>query len=358
MNESHSSLPRPSLPSLSVVLVSHRSRPDLERCLPTLYAQAYEGLEVIVVDNTPGAAQQRELAEWLERSYPQVKVVAAPDNAGYAGGNNLGLGAVSGELALILNPDTELRPGALGTLVDAVLAHPEALVTAKLLLPDGTINACGLQLHYTGVTSCRGLGQPWSAHVGLHSVPLVSGAAFVARTEILRELGGFADYFMYLEDAELSLRARLRGYEILCAGDAHITHRYAPKLTPQKFYYLERNRLLTLLRVYEAATLRRFAPALLLTELLTWAFALLKGPRFLAARARSYGWLWRERRVWRSARKTVQETRRVGDAQLLRESCAGLPFEQLVGSPPVARFLHRLADPLYLLVWQPRQGLR
>lgn len=328
--------------SLSIIVVAYRSRADLERCLPTLYREGCEALEVIVVDNAPDDGT----AAWLRRTYPQVKVLANTSNGGYAGGNNLGLEAATGEFVLILNPDTELHPGALDTLAETARRHPDALITAKLLLPDGTLNACGLQMHYTGVTSCRGFGGSAAAHAGVHPVPLLSGAAFIARREVLTELGGFADYFMYLEDAELSLRAKLRGYRILCAGDAHVTHHYAPKMSPQKLYYLERNRLLTLLRVYEAKTLRQLAFALLLTELLTWAFALLKGPHYLWARARAYGWLWRKRASWRAERRVLQRERTVTDAHLLADSLAELPFEQLA-KPALARFLDSATRPLY-----------
>lgn len=333
----------PAYPSLSVILVAYRSRADLERCLPTLYREGYEALEVIVVDNAPDDGP----AAWLERSYPQVRVLANASNGGYAGGNNLGLAAATGEFVLILNPDTELHPGALGALVEAARRHPDALVTAKLLQADGTLNACGLQMHYTGVSSCRGLGQSAAAHAGVHPVPLLSGAAFIAAREVLKKVGGFDEaYFMYYEDIDLSLRAKLRGYRVLCAGDAHVTHHYALAMNPTKFYYLERNRLLTLLRVYEGQTLRQLALALLLTELLTWAFAFLKGPHYLWAQARAYGWLWRQRASWRAERRVVQQQRTITDAPLLADSLAELPFEQLV-KPALARFLNSATRPLY-----------
>ena len=330
--------------SLSVILVAYRSLNDLERCLPTLYCEGSEGLEVIVVDNGPDDGT----AAWLERTYPHVKRLAADSNGGYSGGNNAGLEAATGEFVLILNPDTELHPGARAELVAAARRHPDALITAKLLQADGTLNACGLQMHYTGVSSCRGLGERAAAHAGVHPVPLLSGAAFIAARKVLKKLGGFAPgYFMYHEDVDLSLRAKLRGYRILCAGDAHVTHHYALSMSPTKFYYLERNRLLTLLRVYEAQTLRRLAPALLLTELLTWAFALLKGPRYLAARARAYSWLWQRRASWRAERRALQRQRTLTDAQLLVGSLTELPFKQLVSSRRLARFLNRVTRPLY-----------
>lgn len=108
------------------------------------------------------------------------------------------------------------------------------------------VNACGNEMHYTGITSCRGLGMPTEAFTGLHEVPLVSGAAFIARRGLLNNLGQFDElFFMYHEDTDVSLRARSRGHRILCAASAVVTHHYELQMSPTKFYYLERNRLLT-----------------------------------------------------------------------------------------------------------------
>lgn len=338
-------------PALSIVIVSYHSREDLERCLPTIERQDFDDYEIIVVDNAPSDGT----GEWLECTYPNAIVVSNEANTGYAGGNNLGIRHASGEHVLILNPDTELHDGALAALVDAVRKHPGALITAKLLSPDGTVNACGNEMHYTGITSCRGIGKPADAYAGTESVPLVSGAAFIARRNLLDDLGGFdARFFMYHEDSDLSLRARSRGCQILCAADSVVTHHYLQGMSPNKLYHLERNRLLTLFKNLEARTLIRLALPLLLTELATWVFALSRGPEYLGARARGYVWLWRERRTWAAERAKAQGLRRVSDAQLLATSTVDLPFDQLT-NPRIARFLDSVTGPVFRLL-RPRSA--
>ena len=334
-------------PRLSVVIVNFHSRTDLERCLPSIARQGVERVEVIVVDNAPGDGS----AAWLEREHPGVIVIANGANTGYAGGSNLGLRHASGEHVLVLNPDTELHARALHTLLQALHEHPDALITPKLLAPDGSVNACGNQMHPTGITTCRGLGAPAAAYAGTHAVPLISGAAFVARRATLLALAGFDErFFMYLEDADLSLRARAQGHALLCAADAVVTHHYELAMSAAKLFHLERNRWLMLLKNYERGTLWRLAPALALTEVATWAFALTRGPAYVGARLRAYGWLWRERRAWRVARAETQAARRLSDAVLLADAPTALPFEQLVSSPRLARALDTLTTPLYRLV--------
>ncbi|RYC67819.1 glycosyltransferase family 2 protein [Spirosoma sordidisoli] len=337
------------MPELSIVIVAYNSLADLSRCLPTL-ARAARNLahEVILVDNYG----HDHLADWVKTHYPAGRFIANPVNSGYAGGNNLGIGQATGTWTLLLNPDTELEPDSLDRLMATARQNPDAFITPKLLNPDGTINACGNQMQYTGVTSCRGLNQPASAYVAIEEVPLLSGAALLAPTRALRELGGFEEsYFMYFEDTDLSLRARLAAYTLLCEPRAVITHYYRLGMSPDKFYYLERNRLLTFLRVFSRSTLMRLLPALLLTEALMWSFTL-RGVSYMSARFRAYQWIWQHGAVIRKQHQQIQRQRRVSDRQVLQNSLVALPFDQLVGGG-VGKVLNALLQPIYRLL-RPR----
>lgn len=301
-----------------MVLVAYNSLNDLERCLPTLFMAAGSlPVDVVVVDNYG----QDNLAPWLAAYYPAVRCFANAGNSGYAGGNNLGIVQARGTWTLLLNPDTALAPDCLDQLMTTARRYPTAFITPKLLNPDGTINACGNQMQYTGVTTCRGLNEPASTYTTVEEVPLLSGAALLAPTKALREIGAFEDsYFMYFEDTDLSLRARLAGYTLLCEPNAVLTHYYRLGMSPTKFYYLERNRLLTFLRVFSKASLKRLLPGMLLTEGLMWVYAL-RGIGYLRARCRTYGWLWRHRAlIWGTAPRYSTPT-----AGIRQNAAAGQP---------------------------------
>src|SRR5262249_20620476 len=101
--------------------------------------------------------------------------------------------------------------------------------------------------------------------------------------------------------------------------------------TPRKFFYLERNRWLMLLWNLRWATLAALGPGLAVAEGMAWAYAGLRGPRYLAAKARSYAWLLTHGAFIRRQRAAVQRRRRVGDDALLACFTARLPAEQLLG---------------------------
>ncbi len=312
-------------PALSLILVAYNSLTDLQRCLSSIDQQqdfAAEELEIIVVDNHGHDG----VSDWLSATYPTVILLPNPANTGYAGGNNLGLARATGQWVLFLNPDTYLAPGCLARLMATAHAHPTAFLNPKLLNPNGTVNACGNECHYTGITTCRGLNQPANRYTTLEAVPLLSGAALMAPTAAVRALGGFDErFFMYFEDADLSFRARLAGHPLLCEARAEITHFYRLGLSPQKFYYLERNRLLTFRKNFSQRTWRQLLPGLLLTEALTWAFAL-RGVPYLRARVRTYAWLWQHQRQLASPVYAPG----LDDTDLLAGSSLALPIDQLM----------------------------
>lgn len=331
----------------SVIVVTYNSCRYLPACLGSISDQLGPEDELIVVDNGSSDGS----AALVATRFPGACLLCGP-NTGYAGGNNRGAAAAGGDYLVFLNPDTVLRPGAIAALLAPLAADPGVgLTTACLLLADHPelVNTCGNTMHYTGLTYCRGAGRPRAAYSAPAEVDAVSGAAFAVRRELFLGLGGFDErFFMYLEDSDLSWRARLAGYRIRYVPEALVEHHYRMGYSPAKAYYLERNRHLMLLKNLARATYLRMVPALLLSELVTGGYLLLRGPRYWAVKPRAYAWLWRNRGAVRAARRRVQALRRHSDAAVLAGTADHLEFEQLA-----SRWLATLAG----LVFTPAYRL-
>jgi GT2 family glycosyltransferase len=322
---------------LSVIVVSYQSRAYLPACLDSIGAQLGEHDELIVVDNGStdgGAALVRE-------QYPWARLLEGT-NIGYAAGNNRGAAVARGELLVFLNPDTVLRPGALDALAapfagDATIGLTTACVV-HLRRPE-VVNACGNTVHYTGLAYCRGAGRPRAEFDSSCEVDAVSGAAFAMRRALFEQLGGFDErFFMYVEDTDLSLRARLVGSRCWYAADALVLHDYRPSYTPAKAFYLERNRHMMLLKNLSRRAYRRLLPALVVSELVSGGFMLLHGPRYWSVKPRVYGWLWRNRRAYTAA----QRPDRRREQQVWRAMTHRLEFGQLAN-----RWLSTIATALF-----------
>jgi GT2 family glycosyltransferase len=337
----------PGQPLVSIVIVNTNELHHLRRCLPAIFRQAYGNYEVLVVDNvsTDGSL------DWVAGNFPAVRIIRNERNLGYAGANNVGFRHAQGELIAVLNPDTEVDPQWLDQIVAALEDHPRVgLATPKVVQMDhpDRINACGNDVTFTGLTFCRGLDVPAGEYAEVERVPAVSGAAFVIRREVLEEIGPFDEsFFIYFEDTDLSLRALLAGYECLVVPQALVRHKYIFKLSPRKCFYQERNRYVALLRLFRWPTLVALLPSLALSELIVWCYLVLRGPRAMWAKLRSYfSVLAAVPQIVRQRRK-VQALRRVSDREILARLGSRLTLAQTAPA-----WLRRLAEGLLNpLVW-------
>ena len=136
---------------LSIIIVNWNTRDLLAQCLTSLYADApfasFALFETFVVDNasTDGSAAM------VRERFPQARLIANPENVGFARANNQAIRQSQGRYVLLLNSDTQVHPGALETLVVFMDAHSQAgAAGACLLNPDGTFQP-----------SCHPMLTPW-----------------------------------------------------------------------------------------------------------------------------------------------------------------------------------------------------
>lgn len=338
-------------PAATIIVVNYNGGEQLVACLASLYADpAAAYYELLVVDNasTDGSGAQ------AAAGFPQATVLTSPRNLGFGGANNLAAERARGQVLAFLNPDTVVEPGWLAPLLAVLAENPRVgLVTSQIRLLDDRdrINTAGNDVHLSGLTLCRGMGRPASTLAVSAEVAAVSGAAFAIRRELFVDLGGFdADFFMYLEDTDLSLRARLAGYQCRYVPASVVYHDYALHFGPHKVYYEEHNRYRMLLKTFRWPTLLLLLPALLLAELVTWGYVLLRDRPRWPNKLRAYAGVIRDWPAIRRRRRQAQALRRAGDRALLGLATHRLAFEQ-TGDGFVARAAHRVFDPLFYL-WQ------
>jgi GT2 family glycosyltransferase len=328
-----------STPKVSVIIVNYNGREYLEACLLSVLAEEKIDLEVILVDND----SQDGSADYVEQTFPQVRVIRNEINGGFSQGNNVGARKARGEYLAFLNPDTVVDPGWLTPLIAALEADPRArLATPKImqLRDEQRINTCGNQIHFTGLTLCRGLGMDESNFSYPEEVDAVSGAAFVIRKQDFKKLGGLDErFFLYMEDTDLSVRARLAGYKCVYVPTSIVYHDYTLYFGPLKTFYQERNRYLMLLKGLRWRTLLVLLPALFMAEVVTWGFTILRDRRRFLNKLRAYIWILKHWREIVDSRRHVQAMRGVPDRVLISRYTHRLDFAQ-TGPGMVARVAH------------------
>jgi GT2 family glycosyltransferase len=227
---------------LSIIIVSWNVRELLRGCLRSLLAEAVPARDVIVVDS----ASSDDSADMLRAEFPDVTLIASPDNIGFVKGNNLALAQLlratpAPEFLWLLNPDTIVQPGAVRTLLAFMQAHPRCgLLGPQLQNPDGSLQHGAfalpgltqlaidvvprLQARFRN-TSLDGR-YPAAAYAGAPfriGTPL--GAAMLARAQAVREIGLLDDGFeMYSEEIDWANRMHRAGWEVWCEPRAVVKH--------------------------------------------------------------------------------------------------------------------------------------
>lgn len=187
------------------------------------------------------------------------------------------------------------------------------------------------------------------AFAEVEEVASVSGAAFAVRKDVFEKLGGFdADFFLYMEDVDLSLRARLAGYRVLYVPCSVVYHNYALHFGPQKTLYQERNRYFVLLKSLRWRTLLALLPALLLAEVVTWGFVLLRDRRYPFNKFHAYALVVAHWNDIMKKRRRVQALRQLSDRDLIAQCAHQLAYEQ-TGSDVFVWLAHMVLDPLFCL---------
>ncbi|MCX7682559.1 MAG: glycosyltransferase family 2 protein [Anaerolineae bacterium] len=230
---------------LSVIIVSWNVRELLESCLRSLLADlalARVEAEVWVVDN----ASTDGTPEMVRRMFPEVKLLASSDNLGFVRGNNLALREILAAPApprylWLLNPDTEVQPGATGALIAVLEDHPEAgAVGPALLYADGSLQHAAFR--FPGLVHLAFDLFPLPAR--LYDTPLNGryprrlyeagkpfpvdhplGAALMVRTQTVAEVGLLDEgFWMYCEEVDWCWRMHKAGWRIYCVPQARVIH--------------------------------------------------------------------------------------------------------------------------------------
>jgi GT2 family glycosyltransferase len=310
-------------PSVSTIIVSFNGKELLKSCVGALLTTKYSNFEVIVVDNASTDGSVRSL-EKMFGACPNLKIVKNQENLGHAEGCNIGAREAKGRYLVFLDSDTEpMDENWLWELV-RVMESDESIgvAQAKVVLAEDRH-----RLDYV----CMGIDAlgTWTATYGLKEDELgenfeilaaSSGCCIVSR-EVFYEVGGFdSDYFIYDDDTDLSLRARLLGYRILLVPSSVIVHHGSIMrgINQNTVYHSAKNRICTLLKNFELRNLWwRFLVLSLLMSVVSVGFLVLKKSN--EAKATIKGLLSSMtgfRSIWMK-RLLTQSTRRVRDFELM-----------------------------------------
>jgi len=226
---------------LSVVIVSFNTRDVLRRCLVSLYqemaATPQVHTEVLIVDNNSRDGSP----DMVRAEFPQVRLIDAGSNLGFAAANNLAFRQCTGRYIMQLNSDAFMEPGALRLCIEHMDANPKAgLAGARLIGEDGLLQPSARRfptpfyelLMLTGLAAKYpkskffGRGdRTWDDPLQPAQIDWAPGAFSIIRKSVLDEVGLLDEnFFFYYDDVDICRRIHAAGYQVWYWPDIVVVH--------------------------------------------------------------------------------------------------------------------------------------
>ena len=219
--------------------------PWLEELIPALHAQRHALHEIVVVDNAVGI----DIRAWLSERALAARAHSLALRTNFASALNAGVAAApASDYVFLLNSDVKPHPHCVGNLVARAAETLRcAAVAPKLYLwrTPAFLNGLGNRVPGWGYGTDNGMGQLDLGQLDQWTdVPSACLAAALISRAALRDVGPFDEgYPLYYEDTDWSFRARIRGYRIAAAPDAHALHAYGATWTGGEATALSPNKL-------------------------------------------------------------------------------------------------------------------
>lgn len=242
------------MPLIWTVILSWNGREDTLRCLCSLRRQTLAPGKILVVDNGSSDGLEKALAD----SFPDVRYHFLPENRGFGGGMNAGfkLALEAGaDYVLALNNDTILEPDCLEILAASLQANPGAGAVSPKIYFSGP----GERVYFAGGDFTAATLNPVhrdAAGMAVREIRFMNACSPLFRRQALEAVAGYDErFFVYYEDADLSLRIRKAGFGLLLAPQAVVRHAHAAAskandrkdypgtVSPFTRYIMTRNRL-------------------------------------------------------------------------------------------------------------------
>ncbi len=263
---------------VSIIIVNYNGRHLLKECLESIYKQSYQNIEIILVDN----ASEDGSVEFVNESFPDVKVIKLDKNIGFAGGNLEGLKYATGDYIMLINNDVVIDKDCIMNLVLAMERHPDVGIGAAKMLVYGKdiIDSAGDGLSTSLKGFKRGEGLQLNHFDKEEYVFGACAGATIYRRQMIDNVDFFDDdFFLIHEDTDLNLRAQLAGWKVLYIPFAIVYHKVRStigNMSDTAVYYSLRNSELVRIKNIPTVIFLRCLPAFLLGSLLDFIYFALK----------------------------------------------------------------------------------
>ena len=209
---------------ISIIVPNFNGKQFLKTGLDSIKRQNYSFYEVIIVDNgsSDGSAQ------YIHENYPEFTLIQNKENLGFAAAVNQGIKASDADYVFLLNNDVELEANSISNLLKCIEKDENIFaVSSKMIQYDdrSKMDDAGDEYTILGWTRKVGDGKSPDLYTAKRETFSACAGAALYRKSILDKIGYFDEnFFAYMEDVDISYRARINGYKCIYCPEAVVYH--------------------------------------------------------------------------------------------------------------------------------------
>lgn len=215
---------------LTVIIPNYNGAHFLPGCLKSLQDQR-TSFDVVIVDNgsQDGSVEYiKENYNKLKENYHEFTLIENQENLGFSRAVNQGINKSNTDYIFLLNNDTELEQGCISYLLECAEKDEEIFAVASKMVQyqdRSKLDDAGDEYTILGWTKKAGEGKSLDLYDSPRETFSACAGAALYRRSILEEIGYFDEnFFAYMEDVDISYRARIHGYKNVYCPDAVVYH--------------------------------------------------------------------------------------------------------------------------------------
>lgn len=225
------------LPKVFIVVLNYNGKDCLAPALASLFKVNYPNFEIILVDNGSSDGS----FELAKRHFSKIIFIRNDHNLGFAAGNNIGIAYAMdrrADFVLLLNNDTLVEKDFLLNLIETVEKNKNIGIASPVIWEGSTsrIWFSGGKINWWRMKAFHKRQERRDDYLGSH---FISGCAMLIKAEVIEKIGFLDDnFFLYLEDADFSRRAKKAGYDLAVSAKSRIRHFEKSEKGKEKVYWL------------------------------------------------------------------------------------------------------------------------
>ena len=209
---------------LSIIIPNYNGQKYLKDCLDSLSKQSFKEFDTIVVDN----ASKDGSCEFMIKNYYEIKLISFKENYGFSKAVNEGIKASNSKYVVLLNNDTEVDKFWLENLINCIEKDEKIFSCCSKMIrysERDKIDDAGDEYNILGWAYKRGDGASINKYDNDFEVFSSCAGAAIYRKSVFNEIGYFDEsFFAYMEDVDISFRAKIYGYKNMYCSSAKVYH--------------------------------------------------------------------------------------------------------------------------------------